>query len=157
MLSREFPKEMDKWWQLKDMGCCYYVAMWLCCAHRRRQYNFAHFHRPIFAPPHTHYLAYYNAPQTFFLISKTNCLITPNGKDMKWKFQKDPLGNSHCNLMVVVLDCLDVSVTFYWGKTPFYVLPPQRRKTSCKSENPQRGLGSADPERISHKGFILMV
>ena len=73
-------------------------------------------------------------------MGKTNCLIAPNGKDMKLKFQNDPLGNSPCKLIVVELDCLDVSVTFYWGKTPFYVLPPQRRKTSRRTENPQRAV-----------------
>ena len=82
-------------------------------------------------------LTFLITPQNFCLMGKTNCLIAPNGNDMKSKFQKDAMGNSTCNWMALVSDCLDVSVTCYWDKTPFYVLPQQRCETSRRSKSTQ--------------------
>ena len=42
-------------------------------------------------------LTFLITPQFFCLMGKTNCLIAPNGNDMKSKFQKDAMGNSTCN------------------------------------------------------------
>jgi len=59
---------------------------------------------------------------------------------MKSKFQKDAMGNSLCNWIALVSDCLDVSVTCYWDDTPFYVSPWQIWETSRRSKSTQSAI-----------------